>query len=148
MAVHRTCRKRPPRALRRSFRNRGRTSIILLPVAVRTAAHNLLRPSSRDHPAACEAQPPAAGTTTQPYTAGRSAFFVTSVRKSASEVPLRACSCKRNFKDAQPPFHSGWRLRWFDCSQRKFRTACWLRIRQADSPRLAVFRRDLQSAGT
>ena len=46
----------------------------------------------------------------------RQAFFVTAVRKSASEVPLRACNSKRNFKDVQPPFHSGWRLRWFDCS--------------------------------
>ena len=44
----------------------------------------------------------------------RQAFLIAAVRKSASEVPLRACSCKRNFKDAQPPFHSGWRLRWFD----------------------------------
>ena len=42
--------------------------------------------------------------------------LVATVRKSASEVPLRACNSKRNFKDAQPPFHSGWRLRWFDCS--------------------------------
>ena len=46
----------------------------------------------------------------------RPTFLVAAVRKSASEVPLRACNCKRNFKDAQPPFHSGWRLRWFDCS--------------------------------
>ena len=46
----------------------------------------------------------------------RPTFLVAAVRKSASEVPLRACNSKRNFKDAQPPFHSGWRLRWFDCS--------------------------------
>ena len=35
----------------------------------------------------------------------RTTLLVAAVRKSASEVPLRACSCKRNFKDAQPPFH-------------------------------------------
>ena len=46
----------------------------------------------------------------------RQSFLIAAVRKSASEVPLRACNSKRNFKDAQPPFHSGWRLRWFDCS--------------------------------
>ena len=35
------------------------------------------------------AQPPAVGTTAQPYTAGRLPFIVTAVRKSTSEVPLR-----------------------------------------------------------
>ena len=39
--------------------------------------------------AAGEARPPAVRTTAQPYTAGRLPFFVTAVRKSASEVPLR-----------------------------------------------------------
>ena len=59
---------------------------------------------------------PAVRTTAQPYTAGMATLLVAAVRKSASEVPLCACNSKRNFKDAQPPFHSGWRLRWFDCS--------------------------------
>ena len=35
------------------------------------------------------AQPPAVGTTAQPYTAGRLPFIVTAVRKSTSAVPLR-----------------------------------------------------------
>ena len=35
------------------------------------------------------ARPPAVRTTAPPYTAGRLPFFVTAVRKSASEVPLR-----------------------------------------------------------
>ena len=39
--------------------------------------------------AAGEARPPAVRTTAQPYIAGRLPFFVTAVRKSASEVPLR-----------------------------------------------------------
>ena len=39
--------------------------------------------------AAGEALPPAVRNTAQPYIAGRLPFFVTAVRKSASEVPLR-----------------------------------------------------------
>ena len=39
--------------------------------------------------AAGEARPPAVRNTAQPYIAGRLPFFVTAVRKSASEVPLR-----------------------------------------------------------
>ena len=39
--------------------------------------------------AAGEARPPAVRTTAQPYIARRLPFFVTAVRKSASEVPLR-----------------------------------------------------------
>ena len=45
------------------------------------------------------ARPPAVGTTAQPYTAGRLAFFVTAVRKSASEVPLRSIDALRYAPD-------------------------------------------------
>ena len=49
--------------------------------------------------AAGEARPPAVGTTAQPYTAGRLPFFVTAVRKSASEVPLRFIDALRSAPD-------------------------------------------------
>ena len=45
------------------------------------------------------AQPPAVGTTAQPYTAGRLPFFVIAVRKSASEVPLRFIDALRSAPD-------------------------------------------------
>ena len=41
----------------------------------------------------------AVGTTAQPYTAGRLPFFVTAVRKSASEVPLRFIDALRSAPD-------------------------------------------------
>ena len=49
--------------------------------------------------AAGGARPPAVGTTAQPYTAGRLPFFVTAVRKSASEVPLRFIDALRSAPD-------------------------------------------------
>ena len=49
--------------------------------------------------AAGGARPPAVGTTAQPYTAGRPPFFVTAVRKSASEVPLRFIDALRSAPD-------------------------------------------------
>ena len=45
------------------------------------------------------ARPPAVRTTAQPYTAGRLPFFVTAVRKSASEVPLRFIDAHRYAPD-------------------------------------------------
>ena len=45
------------------------------------------------------AQPPAVGTTAQPYTAGRLPFIVTAVRKSTSEVPLRFIDTLRSAPD-------------------------------------------------
>ena len=49
--------------------------------------------------AAGGARPPAVRTTAQPYTAGRLPFFVTAVRKSASEVPLRFIDAHRYAPD-------------------------------------------------
>ena len=45
------------------------------------------------------ARSPAVGTTAHPYTAGRLPFFVTAVRKSASEVPLRFIDAHRYAPD-------------------------------------------------
>ena len=49
--------------------------------------------------AAGGARSPAVGTTARPYTAGRLPFFVTAVRKSASEVPLRFIDAHRYAPD-------------------------------------------------
>ena len=49
--------------------------------------------------AAGGARPPAVRTTARPYTAGRLPFFVTAVRKSASEVPLRFIDAHRYAPD-------------------------------------------------
>ena len=49
--------------------------------------------------AAGGAQPPAVGTTAQPYTAGRLPFFVTAARKSAEEVPLHFIDALRSAPD-------------------------------------------------
>ena len=45
------------------------------------------------------AQPPAVGTTAQPYTAGKLPFFVTAARKSAEEVPLHFIDALRSAPD-------------------------------------------------